>query len=135
MTKPASSLRWASARSSSAWKRPALGVQDFQVAGHPALVSHLGDLASVSEGIGEQFLLLAKLPPLLDLDQRVGDFADRLLNCLLIPQHRFLGHGLVIVAVLFATRAFGFRPRPTSIAIALGAGAGVLYFLRARAGR
>ena len=33
----------------------------------------------------------------------------------------FLGHGLVIVAVLFATRAFGFRPRPTSIAIALGA--------------
>ena len=76
-----------------------LRIQDFEVTGHPALVSHVGDLAGVRESLDEQFLLLPEFLPFTDADQCIRHFAQRLLQGLLVVQPRLLGHGLVEVDV------------------------------------
>ena len=76
-----------------------LRIQDFEVAGHPTFVAHVGDLAGVRESLDEQFLLLPEFLPFADADQGVRHFAQRLLEGLLIVQSRLLSQRLVVADV------------------------------------
>ena len=65
-------------------------VEDFQITGGAAAIAEIGKPAGVLGGVASAIPAACGNPGLLVGNQRVGDFAKRLLNGLLIIQFRFL---------------------------------------------
>src|SRR5580700_11124717 len=71
-------------------EEPRVRIEHFEIARRAALIADVRETASVLRGRDEQLLLRAELANLPIADERIGRFAERLLDALLIRHQRFL---------------------------------------------